>query len=192
MKNQKNEKNEVNLQADGQAHSNRRSLLLGVGVSSVAAVWHKPIINALMLPAHAQTSELIRLAPREIPFVAPEERCSMILLGNAEVSASASANPSMCSITFSVLSASPTDELDIVSITTSALAAGTTFVITGDQLGVATDTVGPQATWSGPTVEAPVCTSPTLIDDVTITVTASCVAANGLPFSQDFLLSSLL
>ena len=34
----------------------RRKLLLGIGATGAATVWHKPIVNAIVLPAHAQTS----------------------------------------------------------------------------------------------------------------------------------------
>ena len=44
---------------DNKTSNKRRSLLLGVGASSAMAVWHKPVINTLMLPAHATTSEAI-------------------------------------------------------------------------------------------------------------------------------------
>ena len=35
---------------------NRRKILMGIGASSLLAKWHKPIVNSVLLPAHAQTS----------------------------------------------------------------------------------------------------------------------------------------
>ena len=43
----------------GEASSRRRALLLGAGASGALAVWHKPIVNAVVLPAHATTSDQI-------------------------------------------------------------------------------------------------------------------------------------
>ena len=36
--------------------TNRRTVLRNAALLSSAAIWHKPIINAIALPAHAQTS----------------------------------------------------------------------------------------------------------------------------------------
>lgn len=38
--------------------SRRRALLGAAGISAAAAAWHKPIVNAVLLPAHAQTSDV--------------------------------------------------------------------------------------------------------------------------------------
>ncbi|MFT6408069.1 MAG: hypothetical protein ACJAQ6_001485 [Arenicella sp.] len=46
----------------------QRRLLLGTSVTSVAAaVWHKPLINAIVLPAHAQTSTVTAPEVPEAP-----------------------------------------------------------------------------------------------------------------------------
>jgi hypothetical protein len=47
----------VNLSASTDQDQLNRRLLLGTSLTGVAAVvWHKPLINAIVLPAHAQTS----------------------------------------------------------------------------------------------------------------------------------------
>jgi len=40
----------------GHVNINRRRAVLGTATGAAAAVWHKPIINAIAIPAHAQTS----------------------------------------------------------------------------------------------------------------------------------------
>ena len=49
----------INKQSRVQSSKKRRALLLGVGASSALSVWHKPIVNAVVLPAHATTSNEI-------------------------------------------------------------------------------------------------------------------------------------
>jgi len=48
----------IQEQEDHPSHTSRRQILTGVLAGGVvtATAWHKPVINAVMLPAHAQTS----------------------------------------------------------------------------------------------------------------------------------------
>jgi len=39
------------------ANKQRRKLLMGAAAGSALTVWHKPIIESMIIPAHAQTSE---------------------------------------------------------------------------------------------------------------------------------------
>jgi len=172
-------------QSKENANTQRRRLLLGAGATGAMAMWHKPVVNAIMLPAHAQMS------PEPEPEPTPEELCSMVVLGNVVTGpVSGSNTPPVCSITFDVLSGTAGESLMITNISTSTLPANTTFTI--DALGTATDVIGPRIVWQGPAVGAPFCMPFELVDDLTITVTATCTAASGETFSQDFLLSDLI
>ena len=152
----------------------RRKLLLGAGASGAIAAWHTPIINSIITPAHAQMSV-----------------CPMVTIANVVTGPVSGSNvPPVCSVTFDVLSATAATLLTITSITTSALPADTT--VTFDSLGTATDLAGPRVTWRGPAAGAPFCLPFTPVDSVTFTITATCAAAGGGTFSQDFTLASLL
>ena len=178
-----NSKSETMVQDKPQANARRRSLLLGVGA---LAIWHKPVVDAVFLPAHAQTS-----MPEPDPAPVPAELCPMIVLGNVVTGpVSGSNTPPVCTITFDVLSGTAGESLMITDISTSEIPANTMFTV--DSLGTATDVVGPRIVWRGPAVGAPFCMPFTLINDLTITVTATCTAAGGDTFSQDFELSTLI
>lgn len=152
----------------------RRRLLLGLGAGGAAVAWRKPLMDAVVLPAHAQMSV-----------------CAMITLGNVVTGpVSGSSTPPVCQATFDVLSATAGMTLDIISVTTSTLPANVTVSI--DPPGPATDSTGPRIVWRGPSLEAPFCIPVTPQDEVTFTVTATCAAAGGGTFSQDFTLTSLL
>ena len=152
----------------------RRKLLLGLGASSAIAAWHKPVINSIITPAHAQMSV-----------------CPMITIGNVVTGPVSGTNvPPLCSVTFDVLSGTPGVPLTITAIDPGTLPADTMFNI--DSLGTATDVVGPRIVWRGPAAGAPFCLPFTVIDDITFSVTATCSAAGGGTFTQDFLLSDLV
>lgn len=161
----------------------RRKLLLGVGATGAMAAWHKPIVNSIVLPAHAQTSVATPPTPAEL--------CPMIAVGNVVTGpVSGSSVPAVCSVTFDVLSGTAGTELDITALVTSTLPADTTVTI--DSLGMASDSSGPRVVWRGPATDAPFCTAVQPIDDVTFTITATCDAAAGGTFSQDFNLSDII
>ena len=152
----------------------RRKLLLGLGASSAIAAWHKPVINSIITPAHAQMSV-----------------CPMITIGNVVTGPVSGTNvPPLCSVTFDVLSGTPGMPLTITAIDPGTLPADTMFNI--DSLGTATDVVGPRIVWRGPAADAPFCTNIALINDVSFTVTATCAAAGGGTFTQGFTVSGIL
>lgn len=153
----------------------RRKILFGIGATSAMAAWHKPLINAVVVPAHAQGSPPI--VP-ETPPPPPPVVCPDLIIDNVTSQALSGANSSTsCGVTFDVLSSSPDVVLTVTAIDTSALAAGVTVV--NDGLGAASMTSGPRVTWTGPIAgTAPGdCTNPTSIvpaEDVTFTITATC------------------
>ena len=159
----------------------RRELLKGVmgaGALSIALPdsWAKPIVNAVLLPAHAQTSA-----------------CPEMVIGNVTFGPqSGTPTPAVCRATFDVLSGDPAIPLNIISITNGPLGADVTIIY--DSFGEATDTTGPRVVWAGPDADAPFCridqSVPT--DDVTFTVTADCDVAGSVQITQDFTLSEIL
>lgn len=167
---------------DGQANqpNTRRTLLTGLGVSAALAAWHKPLINAVVTPAHAQTSVL------------PEDVCAMIVVGNVLTGpVSGTTVPPVCSVTFDVLSGDAAASLTITNIDAGTLPADVTVDV--QDLGAATSTTGPRVVWRGPAADAPFCTDVMPTDDVTFTITATCAAAPmGGTFDQTFSLNDIL
>lgn len=160
----------------------RRKLLTGIGCGTVVAAWHKPVINSIVTPAHAQTSV--------VPLL-PEELCPRIVTANVVFGpVSGTTTPPVCSATFDVLSGDASTTLTISSITTNTLTANVTVDV--QDLGVATSSTGPRVVWRGPATDAPFCTDLEPTDDVVISVTATCDAAGGEEFIEDFLLSEIL
>lgn len=171
-------KRESRMENNHTASSRRLALKSMLGATAAVAAlprqWQKPLINAVILPAHAQTSA-----------------CPLIVIGNVTSGPQSGTNdPALCRVTFDVLSDDPTQSLDIISITNSALADD--VAITYNGFGEATDTDGPRVIWAGPASDAPFCVDFTINDDVTFTVTATCDVANGQNFQQEFLLSEIL
>jgi len=163
----------------------RRQLMLGtLGAGAVLpAQWTKPLINSVLMPAHAQMS------PDPLPN--PEDVCPMIVVGNVLFNPVSGTNtPPVCVVTFDVFSSDATASLTITDISNNST-ADTTVTVT--DLGVATDATGPRVVWQGPAVDAPFCGTIEPIEDVTFTVTATCAAALGSgTFTQDFVLSSIV
>lgn len=165
----------------------RRKLLIS---GTVMAVWHKPMVNSVVTPAHAQTSP-VEPPPPPPPPPNPEDVCPMIVTGNVVFGpVSGSNTPPVCSVTFDVLSGMAGTPLTITSIT-NTMAADTT--ITYDSFGDVTDTTGSRVVWRGPATDAPFCTNFTVVNEVTFTVTATCAAApDAGTFTQDFTLTQIL
>ncbi len=155
----------------------RRKLLLGIGATSAMAAWHKPLINAVVVPAHAETSPPEETPPPPAPPTPPTE-CPTIVLDDVTSQAlSGAAGNTSCGVTFGIFSSDPNVPLEITGIETSAL--GTDVEVTNDGLGEATMTNGPRVTWIGPIVgSAPGdCTDLANIvpvDDITFTISATC------------------
>jgi len=155
--------------------NDRRKILLGLGTSTAVVAWHKPLVKAIALPAHAQASPM----------------CPMVVIGNVLFGpVSGSNTPPLCTVTFDVLSASATLPLTIENITDNA-PADTTIVY--DTFGEVTDSVGSRVVWRGPATDAPFCSNLIVVNEVIFTVTASCAAAPNTPsFTQEFTLTEVL
>lgn len=166
--------------------SNRRRLLKGaVGASALASLlpsqWSKPVINAVLTPAHGQTSPVDPPPPPPPPPMCPDAIIGNVVTGPVSGQA-------QCTVTFDILSTDSTQPLNIVSVTDNSADPA---MVTYDSFGTATDTSGPRVIWQGPTVGAPFdCNDPVV--DVTFTVTLTCDAAGATEFTQDFLLSQIL
>lgn len=168
------------------AMNRRRKLLMGIGSVSALGAWHKPVINSIITPAHAQTSGPV------VPIPA-EDLCPMIVTGNNTFGPLSGSNtPPICSLTFDVLSSSATATLTIVSITNNTLPANNT--VSYDTFGEATNVTGPRVVWQGPATDAPFCSDLMPIDqnDIVFTVTATCTAAAGREFTSSFTLADVL
>jgi len=175
----------------------RRKALLGISGIAACSVWHKPIINSVVLPAHAETSPAPEdpadpTPPPPPPPPPAEDVCPMIIAGNVLFGPVSGTNvPPVCSATFEILSSDAATSLTIISITNGALPADTTVSI--QDLGVATDGSGPRVVWQGPATDAPFCTDLEPVDDIVFTVTATCDAAENMgQFTQTFSLIAVL
>ncbi len=168
--------------AQGDQPLRARRRLLGGATGVALVVWHKPMINSVLTPAHAQTS---------MPLPAGDV-CPMVMTANVVFGpVSGTTTPPVCSVTFDVLSADPAQDLTVQNIETSPLAANVTVDV--QDLGTTTSTTGPRIVWRGPASDAPFCSDLMPTDDVTFTVTATCAAATlGDSFTQTFTLASLL
>lgn len=161
-------------------NARRRFLFGGAALTVVLpSQWSKPIVNAIVLPAHAQTSE---------PPVEPT--CSRAATGNVVFGpiSGGGAQP-QCTVTFDVLSADST-EIIITNIENSALLNGASVTYNG--FGTATQTTGPRVVWQGNAVEAPFCSTVSPSDPVSFTVTYTCDGVNGEEFTQIFELSDIV
>lgn len=141
---------------------------LGVSVLGVAlpTKWSKPVINAVVTPAHAETS------PGSDPDPGPIPVCPDLVVGNAVITSAVSGQPvGSCSISFDILSSDPAEPLNVTSIANNA-AAGVIINVSAPT-GVVTDSNGINITWID---VAPVCsgTVAQIINDVTFTITAEC------------------
>ena len=176
MKQNNKEKLEANDSFSTNEHEQgRRRLLTGVAGASALAVWHKPIVHSVILPAHAQTS------------VCPTVTVQNVVFGPL----SGVTVPPVCSVTFDVFSSDPTEDVTITSIDTSTLAAN--VMVDVQALGTATSSSGPRVVWQGPASDAPFCSDLMPTDDVTFTVTLTCSSvAPGTTFTQSFTLLSIL
>lgn len=141
-----------------QKSKQRRKLLtttMGLGATAIAIPkqWQKPALNSVFTPAHAQMSQ-----------------CGMPMIVNAVASPGSGATD--CVISFNVVS--DTTDIEIVSITNTAVTAPDNIVY--GAFGTATSTSGPMVTWSGSAIGGitVACNDP--ISDVTFTVTYTCAA----------------
>ena len=167
---------------------------VGLGVTGIVipGKWSKPIIESVLLPAHAQTSE----EPDPDPPT-PEELCPMIVTGNVVFGPISGANSATsCTASFQVLSADSGVDLNIVDVTNGPLVGASTSV-SFSGAGPATSLSGPSVSWTGAALAAPTCSDLNTangqpLDDVLFTVTASCEDSAGGEFSQDFTLLDII
>lgn len=133
----------------------RRGLIKGgIGLGAIATAWKTPIVNEVVLPAHAQTS-----------------LCPMVLPGNI-TQQPGSGQPSRCSLEFEMLSSEPSS-VNIVSITNTTLGANDEISYPLGTSGAATSSSGPRVVWLGESLSAPFnCQDP--ITEVQFTVTYTC------------------
>lgn len=152
----------------------RRQLLKGVVSAGALAAWHKPIINSVVTPAHAQTSFCPVLVFSNVVF-GPVSGISM---------------PPVCQVTFDILSPDATP-VTIINITDTSASVNT--MITYDTFGTdVTNAVGSRVVWQGEASDAPFCSDLMPTEDVEFTITLSCAASGGLEETQVVLLSSIL
>ena len=52
-------KNNIELKEQRKINKSKRQLLAGALIGGAAGVWHEPLVTAVILPAHAQTSQVI-------------------------------------------------------------------------------------------------------------------------------------
>jgi len=159
----------------------RRKLLLGIGAGSAMAAWQKPIINSVVVPAHAQMTTTQAPVTTAAPTTTPAPVCPDIVIGNIASNALSGANSNTsCGLTFDILSSDAATALEITAIDNGTLGTGVT--VTNDGLGQATTTSGPRVTWMGPiNGSAPSdCVNVADIvptDDVMFTIMATCDTA---------------
>lgn len=161
----------------------RRGLILGLTGSAALALWHKPVVNAVLTPAHAQTSEMPEPEPEPEP-------CPTLTTGNVTTGPVSGTNvPAVCTATFDIFNSDSATEVTVTAIDTGTLPANVTVDV--QDLGVTTPTSGPRVVWRGPATDAPFCSDLMPTDDITFTVTASCTD-NPTPFTQTFMLSEII
>lgn len=157
-------------------NARRRFLFGGAAIAIVLpSKWSKPVINAVVLPAHAQTSSAT---------------CPRVAIGNVVFGpiSGGGAQP-QCTVTFDVLSADSAN-VTVINIENSALLNGASVTYNG--FGTATQTTGPRIIWQGNAAEAPFCSTVSPSDPVSFTVTYTCDAVNGEEFTQVFELSDIV
>ena len=155
----------------------RRKILLGIGATSAMAAWYNPIVSAVVLPAHAETSPPESPEPPVEAQPPPPVECPAIVIGAVAPQALSGADAATsCGITFDIFSSDPNVSLMITAITDDSVAPAT---VTNDGLGLASATSGPRVTWIGPIVGAAPGDCVNLADivpaaNVTFTITATC------------------
>lgn len=160
----------------------RRKLLLGLGATSAMTVWHKPLVNAVVLPAHATGSPPPPPSPPTTPPPPPPPppppvQCPSIVIGDVQSSAlSGAGSATSCGISFEIFSTDPAIPLTITVIDAAPIEVG--VEVTNDGLGDVTSEDGVRVTWTGPIVgSAADCANLADIvplDDVTFTISATC------------------
>ncbi|MGH1542560.1 MAG: hypothetical protein ACRBHB_19205 [Arenicella sp.] len=144
----------------------RRTLRTLLTVSSVAGAsaaalpgqWKKPFMNAIVLPAHAQTSV-----------------CPALVVGNSAFGPGSA--PGTCGLSFELLSGDAAQDLVILSVSNSTPVGTDVVSYPSGTSGTASSTAGLAISWVGQAVGAPFAcatAAPVPIDEVTFTVTYNC------------------
>jgi len=179
----------------------RRTVLAKtMSVGAVTAVvlpsqWSKPVINSVLLPVHAQTTQVTpdpELPDPELPE--PELSCPELVTQATFGPNSGGAAAGTCRVTITLLSSDVDIPVTIIAVDSDVAAPDT---VTTSGLGEATDTAGPAVIWNGLAPGANFCQdvntatgAPTT--NVVFTVTYSCGSAPGEQFTQEFTLLDAL
>jgi len=159
----------------------KSAVFSGVSLSVLPRSWTKPVVNSVLLPAHAQTSD--------VPD--PALVCPVVTFGSGTFSAGSA--PGTCGLSFQFLSGDAGVPVDIISITNSVLVGTDQVTYSNGTSGTATATSGLTANWVGQSIGAPfacAADAPVPINDVTFTVTYNC-ADNPTLLTMTFSLSAI-
>lgn len=144
---------------NGDRRSALKTVLTGATILTVLPKqWQKPIINSVVLPAHAQASV-----------------CPMLVLGNGTFSPGSAAGT--CGLSIELLSSDPVEDLEILSISNSTLAMGDAVTYPMGTAGTVSSLIGLEINWVGQAVGAPFACStnpPVPVNDIVFTVEFNC------------------
>ena len=132
----------------------------GASLSLLPSSWTKPVVNSVLLPAHAQTSVI---------------ECPVLSVGNGTFSAGSA--PGTCGLSFEFVSGDATTPLNVISIANTTLVGTDQVTYSSGTSGSVTATSGLGVVWLGQAVGAPfacAADAPVPINDVTFTVTFNC------------------
>lgn len=142
--------------------------LSGAGLSVLPSAWTKPVVNSVLLPAHAQTTAM----------PPPVVECPMLITGNGTFSAGSAAGT--CGLSFEFLSGDAANAIDVISITNTAPVGTDAVTYSGGTSGSVTATGGLSVNWVGQAVGAPFACGPggsvDPINEITFTVTYNCAS----------------
>lgn len=137
----------------------KSAVLSGSALSILPSAWTKPIVNSVIMPAHAQTS---------LP-------CPEVIVGNSAFSVGSAAGT--CGLSFEFLSADAAMPLNILSIQNSAPVGTDAVTYASGTTGVVTSVSGLSVNWVGQSVGAPfACNTdtPVPVNDITFIVSYNC------------------
>lgn len=134
--------------------------LSGTVLAALPAKWQKPVVDSVLLPAHAQATV-----------------CPLLVVGNG--SFSPGSVPGTCGISFELLSGDSAININILSITNSALVGTDAVTYSGGTAGSVGSSSGLSVNWVGQAVGAPFAcatSAPVAVNEVTFDVTYNCDA----------------
>lgn len=165
---------------------NRRVILKSVvlssaGLSVLPAVWTKPVVNSVLLPAHAQASAVIA--------------CPMLTTGAGSFSVGSASGT--CGLSFELISGDASIPIDVISITNTTPVGTDAVTYSGGTSGSVTATSGLVVNWVGQAIGAPfacAAAAPVPVNEVTFTATYNCAsdpAVQTMTFSLQTIAASL-